>query len=72
MKNVQVLKEEMKNLEVTLGEKYDKVSTDHVCMYCWQPTETNHCNDCDTVTDIENDPFLNMNEQVEYAMVVGG
>lgn len=72
MKNVQVLKGEMMDLEVTLSEKHEKSTTDHKCMYCWQPTETSYCENCDAVTDIENDPFLNMVEEVEYVAVQMG
>lgn len=69
MKNVQVLTSEMKNLEVTLSEKHEKSTSDHKCMYCWQPTETSYCESCDTVTDLEKDPFLNMVEEAEYLTV---
>lgn len=69
MKNVQVLTSEMRDLEVSLSEKHEETTTDHKCMYCWQPTETSYCESCDATTDIANDPFLNMIEEVEYASV---
>jgi hypothetical protein len=72
MKNVQELTSEMKTLEVVLTEKHEKATTDLVCMYCWQPTETSHCNSCDATTDLQNDPFLNMIEEVEHIAVQMG
>lgn len=71
MNNVQVLTSEMKDLEVVLEVKHIEVIADHVCMYCWQPTETTYCVSCETESDVKNDPFLNTPEELEYSMAVG-
>ncbi|MED1863303.1 hypothetical protein P4V41_07525 [Fictibacillus nanhaiensis] len=71
MKNVQVLTSEMKELEVVLEVKHAEKDTVHVCMYCWQPTATAYCESCETSTELQNDPFLNTSEELEYSVAVG-
>jgi hypothetical protein len=73
MENVQALAVELKRVGEEIKNKYsDESSSDHVCMYCWQPQESNYCPTCEATTDLENDSFLSMTgQEVEYYAAVG-
>lgn len=41
-------------------------SSQSSCIHCWHPIVNNYCKSCDTTNNLESDPFLNLNEKVDF------
>jgi predicted amidophosphoribosyltransferase len=63
------MKKTIKGYSTTLVNELESLHSEgssSSCQYCWKPLNSeNYCKSCETTSDIESDPFLNVDLIVE-------